>query len=122
MILSKSEYISSINALLPDNSTQQISPADLRISLIDLIDSVHNFLDDKEINTANFSSPDTRTTRGGDLALSKMNLVGRTSVDNSAFGYYALKESTGTECTAVGTQAGQNITSGNGNIIEIVTK
>ena len=45
MILSKSEYISSINVLLKDNSTQEISPADVRNSLIDLVDSVHNFLD-----------------------------------------------------------------------------
>ena len=44
-ILSKSEYIAKINGLLPDNSTQQISPEDLRESLVDLIDSVHLFLD-----------------------------------------------------------------------------
>jgi len=106
MILSKSEYISSINVLLKDNSTQEISPADVRNSLIDLVDSAHNFLDNKEINTYNFSSPDVRTTRGGDLALSKMDLVGRTSVDNSAFGYYALGANyTGSENTALGSHA-----------------
>ena len=106
MILSKSEYLSSINVLLQDNSTQQISPADVRVSLIDLVDSVHNFLDDKEINTSNFSTPDTRTTRGGDEALGKLNLTGRTSVDNSAFGYYALGANyTGSENTALGSHA-----------------
>ena len=106
MILSKSEYISSINVLLKDNSTQEISPADVRNSLIDLVDSVHNFLDNKEINTYNFSSPDVRTTRGGDLALGKMDLVGRTSVDNSAYGYYALGANyTGSENTALGSHA-----------------
>ena len=89
-ILSKSEYLSSINSLLPDNSTQQISPADVRESLVNLIDSVHNFLDDRKINTQNFSSPDIRTTRGGDLALGKLGLVHRHSYDNTAYGYYAL--------------------------------
>ena len=58
MILTKSDYLAKINGLLPDNSTQQISPEDLRESLTDLVDSVHLFLDGKEINTANFSSPD----------------------------------------------------------------
>ena len=67
-ILSKSEYIAKINGLLPDNSTQQISPEDLRESLVDLIDSVHLFLDGNEITSANFASPDFRTTRGGDWA------------------------------------------------------
>tara|TARA_Y100001938_G_C8076666_1_gene426535 strand:+ start:555 stop:2216 length:1662 start_codon:yes stop_codon:yes gene_type:complete len=90
MILTKSDYLAKINGLLPDNSTQQISPEDLRESLTDLVDSVHLFLDGKEINTANFSSPDYRTTLGGDLALEKINLVNRLSIDNTAFGYYAL--------------------------------
>jgi len=105
-ILSKSQYIDSINSLLPDNSTQQISPADVRESLVNLVDSVHNFLEDREINTLNFSSPDVRTTRGGDLALSKLDLVHRYSYDNTAYGYYALGanyQSSGN--TAVGSNA-----------------
>ena len=89
-ILSKSEYIAKINGLLPDNSTQQISPEDLRESLVDLIDSVHLFLDGNEITSANFASPDFRTTRGGDWALGKMSLANRLSIDNTAYGYYAL--------------------------------
>lgn len=90
MILSKSEYLDKINGLLPDNSTQQISPQDLRESLTDIVDSVHLFLTDREIDTLNFSSPNYRTTRGGDFALEKMSLVNRLSIDNTAFGYYAL--------------------------------
>ena len=90
MILSKSEYISKIQGLLPDNATQQISPEDLRESLIDLIDSVHLFLDGKKISTSNFSSPEYRTTKGGDLALGKLNLANRLSIDNTAYGYYSL--------------------------------
>jgi len=134
MILTKSEYISSINALLPDNSTQEISPLDLRTSLTNIVDSVNNFLDGKEINTLNFSTPDMRTTRGGDYALSNMSLAGRSSVDNSAFGYASLRgnyngvENTalgshslscnlfGSNNTAVGFQALAGNTDGSGNV------
>ena len=69
MILTKSDYLASIQGLLPDNSTQEISPLDVRTSLIDLIDSVHNFLEGKDIKAGNFSTPDTRTTRVGRLSL-----------------------------------------------------
>jgi len=89
-VLSKSEYLTKIQGLLPDNSTQQISPEDLRESLVDLIDSVHLFLDGNKIISSNFASPDFRTTRGGDEALGKIHLANRLSVDNTAFGYYAL--------------------------------
>ena len=71
MILSKSEYLASIKELLPDNSTQQISPEDLRTSLTDLVDSVHKFLEGHAVTAANIASPDTRTTRVGSLALDK---------------------------------------------------
>ena len=62
MILTKSEYLSSIQTLLPDNSTQLISPLDLRTSLINLVDSVTNFIDG-DINADNFSTPEILTTR-----------------------------------------------------------
>ena len=81
MILSKSEYLSKINTLLEDNSTQLISPLDIRTGLTDLVDSVHLFLDGNEIVSSNFSTPDTRTTKVGELALDKLQYVGRSSVD-----------------------------------------
>ena len=97
MILSKTGYIASINSLLPDNSTQQISPEDIRNSFINLADSIDTFLD---------LYPDSRTTRLGTLALDKLSLAGRTSVDNSAFGYYALSANyDGTTNTALGSYA-----------------
>ncbi|MDC0297285.1 hypothetical protein OAK92_01795 [Crocinitomicaceae bacterium] len=103
MILTKAEYIASIQALLPDNSTQEISPLDLRTSLINLSDSVHLFLADKNLSSLNFDTPDTRTTKGGDFALSSMFLAGRSSVDNSAFGYASLRQNyDGSGNTAVG--------------------
>ena len=106
MILSKSEYLTKINSLLEDNSTQLISPLDIRISLTDLIDSVHLFLDGNEIVSSNFATPDTRTTRAGEFALDKLQYAGRTSVDNSAFGYYSLGANyTGSENTAIGSHS-----------------
>ena len=106
MILSKSEYISSINSLLPDNSTQQISPEDIRTTLTNLVDSVPNFLAGHDVNADNISTPSTRTTRVGNLAIGKLGLINRTSTDNSAFGYYSLGANyTGNENTAIGSHA-----------------
>lgn len=102
MILSKNDYIASINTLLPDNSTQKISPLDLRTSLINLVDSVVNFIDG-DICADNFCTPESRNTRGGVLSLSQLDLAGRSSYDSSAYGYASLKNSyTGYENTAIG--------------------
>jgi len=103
MILTKSEYLSKIDILLADNSTQEISPLDIRTSLVDLVDSIGNLVEGAELIATNFSSPDTRTTRGGDWSLNSMFLAGRSSVDNSAFGYASLRNNyNGIENTAVG--------------------
>ena len=106
MILSRADYLASIEALLPDNSTQQISPLRLRTSLINLVDSVPHFLVGSNLNTLNFASPETRTTKAGDMALSSMFLAGRSSTDNSAFGYSSLKSNyNGPFNTAIGSYA-----------------
>lgn len=106
MILTRAEYLASIGALLPDNSTQEISPLDLRTSLIDMVDSVPNFMAGATLNTTNFASPDTRTTKAGDLSLSQMSFAGRSSVDNSAFGYASLRNNyNGSQNTALGSYA-----------------
>lgn len=106
MILTKEGYITSIGLLLPDNSTQQISPADLRTSLVNLADSVHIFLDDQNILAKNIDSIDTRTTLVGDGAIAKRDLVGRSNQDNSAFGYNALHGNyNGVKNTAIGATA-----------------
>jgi hypothetical protein len=105
-ILSKSEYISYINGLLPDNSTQEISPQDLRLSLVNLADSVGELLVGVNIDSENFSTPEIRTTKAGDLSLSKLRLAGRSSEDNSAFGYYSLGGNyNGIRNTAIGSNS-----------------
>lgn len=106
MILTRAEYLDSIQSLLPDNSTQEISPLDLRTSLVNLVDSVPNFFAGSTVDAANFASPSTRTTLGGNLALSNIGLTGRSSVDNSAFGYASLRNNYhGWYNTAVGSYA-----------------
>lgn len=103
---SKADYLVTMTGLLPDNATQQISPEDLRTVLTDLVDSTANFLVGVNINTANFSTPSTRTTRGGELAINNLGSPGRTSVDNTALGYYALGGNyTGSNDTALGSYA-----------------
>ena len=64
-ILPKQTIVSNINSEILDNSRMMISPYDVRHNLIDMIDSTHLFLNGKEISTANFSTPDTRTTIAG---------------------------------------------------------
>ncbi len=103
MKFTKAEYIDSINGLLPDNATQEISPLDIRTSLIDLVDSVSNFIAGNAIDSTNFASPETRTTLAGNLALANIHLAGRSSVDNSAFGYASLRNNyNGSGNTAIG--------------------
>jgi len=106
MILTKEGYITSIGLLLPDNSTQQISPEDLRTSLINIADSVNSFLVDQNVAAKNVASVDARTTLVGDGAIAKRNLVGRSNEDNSAFGYHALHGNyNGVKNTAIGATA-----------------
>ena len=89
-IRTKSDYLEYIADILPDNTSRQISPADLRSAFTDLTDSVGVILGDTTLSSKNFASEDTRTTIAGDLALSQISLAGRSSIDNSAFGYKAL--------------------------------
>ncbi len=105
-VFSKQDFLDQLNQLIPDNSTQRISPLDIRTAFTDLADSVTSFLYGTEINAANISSPDTRTTRVGDLALGKIELVNHSSADSTAVGYYALGGNyDGINNTAVGSKA-----------------
>jgi hypothetical protein len=106
MILSKSQIVHNISTEISDNSTGQISPYDVRHNLLDIVDSVHVLLEGKNINTSNFASLDTRSTRGGDLALENVNLTNAINEDNTAFGYSALKANyQGISNTAIGSYA-----------------
>jgi hypothetical protein len=106
MIVDKLTIVSTIKTEIPDNSTGQVSPRDVRHNLLDIIDSVHLFTADHNLLAKNFSTPATRTTRAGDLAIGKLHLQAYSSVDNSAYGYSALAENyDGQRNTAIGSQA-----------------
>ena len=105
-IVGKLQLVDNIKREIPDNSTGEISPRDVRHNLLDIVDSVHLFTDDNKLFALNFASPDTRTTRAGDLAIGKLHLDGYSSIDNSAYGYSALAGNyTGFRNTAVGSYA-----------------
>ena len=91
MILNKIKLVENILNEISDNSTGQISPHDIRHNLLDIIDSVHLLLNDQSINCNNFATPSTRNTKAGDLTLENLNLNNYSSIDNSAFGFSALK-------------------------------
>ena len=106
MILSKEDFLNSLSTYLPDNSTQQISPLDLRTVFTDLADSIHLMTINQSITAGNVQTTGDRTTLLGDQALSKINLAGRSTVDNSAFGYYSLHGNyNGTHNTALGSRS-----------------
>ena len=106
MILTKQQFIDSINALIPDNSSQQISPLDLRTVLTNAADSAGSFLAGLDVSAQNIGTPATTSTRLGVGALGTLGNAGTSSEDNTAVGYYALQKNyNGTDNTAVGSNA-----------------
>jgi hypothetical protein len=91
MILSKDVLVNNIVTEISDNSTGQISPYDIRHNLLDIVDSVHLLTIGKPLNGSNFATQATRTTRVGEDAISKIDLAGYFSIDNTALGFSALK-------------------------------
>jgi hypothetical protein len=116
-ILDRLSLLEQINLQLADNSTQEISPRDIRSNLVNIVDSVHLVTADKDLNFANFGTPDLRTTRGGVDALGNLSLAGYNSTDNSAFGFSALKGNySGTKNTAIGSYSMSCNLYGSGNL------
>jgi hypothetical protein len=106
MILNKDVLVNNIVTELSDNSTGQISPYDIRHNLLDIIDSVHLLTKGFPLDGSNFNTRATRTTRIGEDALSKIELAGYFSIDNTAVGHSALKGNyQGIKNTAVGSHA-----------------
>jgi hypothetical protein len=107
MSLNRTEYYASLEAYLPDNSNQLISPQDVRTVLVDLVESIPNFITDREISTTNIGSPEVRTTRVGDLSLNQLSVNPASySEDNTALGYYSLAANySGIRNTSVGSYA-----------------
>jgi len=105
MVYDSSEYITYIQSLLPDNATQEISPADLRSAFFATADSLHLLLNGA-IDTDNLSSPEDRNTSVGLKALGKISNPGYSSSDSTSVGYNSLGSNfTGLKNTAVGSNA-----------------
>ena len=116
-IRSRDEFQNLLNSLLPDNTTREISPEDMRSVFTDLADSIGSFLAKQEIVSLNFASKDTRTTIAGEDALKQIELTGRSSKDNSALGYGALQFSyNGERNTALGSESLKFLSLGNDNV------
>ena len=106
MILNKDVLVNNVLTELSDNSTGQISPYDIRHNLLDIIDSVHLLTKGYPLDGSNFSTRATRTTRVGDEALSKIELAGYFSIDNTAVGHSSLKANyQGVNNTAIGSHS-----------------
>lgn len=106
MNLNKNSLIENIKRDLPDNSTQQISPYDIRHNLLDIIDSIGNIISLESLNTKNFSTPATRTTRVGVNVIEDLGLNNYESIDNSAVGFEALRSNyQGQRNTSIGVRS-----------------
>jgi hypothetical protein len=106
MILSKDVLVNNVLTEISDNSTGQISPYDIRHNLLDIIDSVHLLTKGYPLDGANFNTRPTRSTRVGEDALSRLELAGHFSIDNTAVGHSALKANyQGIKNTAIGSHS-----------------
>jgi hypothetical protein len=117
MIISKDQLVANINNDIVDNADGLISARDVRQNLLNLIDSVHLLLEGNSIQTNNFATPHTKSTKAGELTLDKISLDGYFSIENSAFGYGALKSNyQGGRNTALGAEALNCNIYGSGNL------
>jgi hypothetical protein len=106
MILGKTQLIANINSELSDNSVGRISPYNIRHNLLDILDSIHLLTANVNLAALNFSTPLSNTTRVGEATIENLGLNGYSSIDNSAFGYAALRSNyQGTKNTAVGSNS-----------------
>jgi len=104
--LTRPEFNSFIESTLPDNSTREISAADLRTSFFNLADSIVSFNNNIYLNSLNFGTEDSRTTFAGNRSLARKGVNGFVSQDNSAYGFASLQLSfTGLRNTAIGSHS-----------------
>ena len=132
--LTKSQFYNFIITTLPDNSNREISALDLRSSFFNLADSIATIIKDEDISSLNFFSGDTGSTAVGVDSLSRRNVLGFNTTDNSAFGFRSLElayscssntaigsyaascNTLGSDNLALGVHSLGSITTGSGNI------
>ena len=91
MKLSKEELISTIKVDIPDNTTGEISPLDIRRNLINIIDSVSRLTVVENLHANNLETPDVRSTRLGLETHSKRAISAFGTADDVAVGFAASK-------------------------------
>jgi hypothetical protein len=100
---SENGFILSLNTFLPDNSTEQISPKDVRDVFTNAVDSTHRFLELHSIKALNIESAHLRQTRVGELSLDGLDLTYESGADNTAIGYASMQGNVyGDQNTALG--------------------
>ena len=87
---SENDFILSLDNYLPDNSTEQISPKDVRDTFINAVDSSHRFLELHSIKALNIESAEYRQTRVGLNSLGNLDLPYESGTDNTAVGYFSM--------------------------------
>jgi len=87
---SENDFILSLNTFLPDNSSEEISPKDVRDVFTNAVDSSHRFLELHSIKALNIESAHLRQTKVGELALDGLDLAYESGVDNTAVGYSSI--------------------------------
>lgn len=101
MILSKSQLVNNIITDISDQAYSQISPYDIRHNLLDIIDSAHNLLIDKELKSINLATSPSGNTKLGESSFNNFS-----STNNTAIGFETLKNNIdGSNNTAIGANA-----------------
>lgn len=128
-IKNKSQLVDYITQYITSNTERKVTPEDIRIGLIDMLDSLHILTSGETILAANISSPTTNNTRVGIDTMpnvigdsntavgdssSHCNLLGD---NNTSLGAYSLENNmSGDANTALGTGALLKLRRGNNNI------
>ena len=100
---SENDFILSLNNFLPDNSSEEVSPKDVRDVFTNAVDSTHRFLELHSIKALNIESAHLRQTKVGELALDNLDLAYESGVDNTAIGYSSIRGNVyGKQNTALG--------------------
>lgn len=130
MTKTKSEIIDFINEYIVSNTERRVTPEDIRIALLDIINSIHILAEDNNIEAGNIGSPPYKNTRVGEGALNSVSkgdfntAVGYESSsclvfgdENVSLGAYSLENNmSGNQNVAIGVGALNFLKSGDNNV------
>jgi len=106
MKITKDTLVSIINTDIPDNSTAEISPLDIRKNLLNIIDSVSNLTERDDLKSNNLETNLSRSTRLGISTHERRLTDVFSSQDDVSIGYASSKSQVeGARNVAVGAYA-----------------